>query len=88
MLHICKGGFYSFSKRGGFAGKPNIQHRTNFHNAAVPFSVVEAEPAIAVFFSISVWAAVPTAAPLPAARRSFHHGFYAIERRGIGKIHF
>ena len=88
MLNFYKGGFYSFSERGGFAGKPDIQHRTNFHNTAVLFSVVEAEPAVAVFFAISVWAAVPTAAPLPAARRSFHHGFYAIERRGISKIHF
>lgn len=58
MLHLRKYGFDGFVKRDNAVGKPDVQHRAYRDSVAVLFSVVEAKPAVAVFFRIFVWATV------------------------------
>lgn len=88
MFHLHKCGFDGFAEEGCAAGKPDVQHRTYRNCAAILFSVVKAEPTVAVFLGVFVWAAVSAAATLYAAGRSLHYRFHTIEERGVGKIHF
>ena len=70
------------------AGKPDIQHRTDWDSASVFFPVVETKSAIAVSPGVFVWAAFSASAALYAAGRTFHHRLHTVEGWGIGKIHF
>lgn len=82
-----KGGFDGLTERSPATPKPDIQHRAYLCGTAVLFSVVKAEPAIAVILGVSVRVAVFPAATLTDSRRAFHDCLNAVERRGIGKVH-
>lgn len=88
MFHLRKCGFDGFTERSCAAGKPNVQHGTYRNCAAILSSVVNAKPAVTVFFCVFVWAAVSAAAPLTAAGWPLHNCLHTVERRGVGKVHF
>ena len=74
-------------KRGCAAGESDIQHRADLHGAAFLFSVVEAEPAIAVRFAEWIRTVEPTAAPLISTGRSLHDGLHTVEGWRAGEVH-
>lgn len=67
--------------------QPDVQHRTYILGTAILFSVVKAEPTVAVLLGIFVWAAKSTAAFLCAIGQIFHDRLNAVEGRSIGKVH-
>ena len=77
-----------FIKRGCAAGESDIQHRADIHGAAFLFSVVEAEPAIAIRFVEWIRPADSAATPLVSAGQSLHDGLHAVEGWRAGEVHF
>ena len=88
ILDVFEYGFHGIADRSSAAGKPDIQHRTDWDSASVFFPVVETKSAIAVSPGVFVWAAFSASAALYAAGRTFHHRLHTVEGWGIGKIHF
>ena len=58
---------------------PDVQHWANGGGATFLFSVVEAQPAVAVLFGVSVRTAVSAAASLCGVGSLFHHCFHTVE---------
>ena len=77
-----------FMGRGSAAGESDIQYRAGLHGAAFLFSVVEAEPVIAVRFVEWIRPTEPTATPLVSARWSLHNGLHTVEVWRAGEVHF